>query len=198
MPLKYFLPVYFLAYVLVAFLWRSYVVWKKTSINPIVFRHSDNAHDFIGRVFKFLFALITAEIVLYSFFPVAYPYTAPIEFLQSRWTRALGVTLLLLSLGWTMIAQAQMGLSWRVGIDQEHRTPLIEAGVFRISRNPIFLGMMVTLLGLFLVIPNALSLLAFVLGVVLIGIQVRLEEEHLTKQHGEGYAVYRRKVRRWL
>jgi protein-S-isoprenylcysteine O-methyltransferase Ste14 len=58
--------------------------------------------------------------------------------------------------------------------------------------------MMITLLGLFLVIPNALTLLIFVMGVVLIQIQVRLEEEFLAGAHGEEYEDYRRQVRRWL
>jgi protein-S-isoprenylcysteine O-methyltransferase Ste14 len=58
--------------------------------------------------------------------------------------------------------------------------------------------MMLTLLGLFLVIPNANTLLALVLGVVLIQIQVRLEEEFLLRKHGEDYADYRRDVRRWI
>ena len=71
-------------------------------------------------------------------------------------------------------------------------------GVFRFSRNPIFLGMMLTLLGLFLVIPNALTLLTLVMGVVLIQIQVRLEEEFLARTHGEAYIEYKQHVRRWL
>jgi protein-S-isoprenylcysteine O-methyltransferase Ste14 len=91
-----------------------------------------------------------------------------------------------------------MGESWRIGIDEERRTPLVRKGVFGLSRNPIFLGMMITLVGLFLVIPNAVTLLALVLGVVLIQIQVRLEEEFLSLAHGEAYAEYRRDVRRWL
>ena len=91
-----------------------------------------------------------------------------------------------------------MGVSWRIGIDEEHRTPLVREGVFGVSRNPIFLGMMLTLLGLFLVIPNAVTLHVLGLGVVLIQIRVRLEEEFLSGAHGEAYAEYRRDVRRWL
>lgn len=101
-------------------------------------------------------------------------------------------------LAWMVVAQAQMGESWRIGIDEEHRTPLVRKGVFDLSRNPIFLGMMLTLAGLFLVIPNAVTLLALVLGAVLIQIQVRLEEEFLSRTHGEEYAEYRREVSRWL
>ncbi len=58
--------------------------------------------------------------------------------------------------------------------------------------------MMLTLFGLFLVIPNAITLLTFVLGTVLIGVQVRLEEEHLEKVQGKAYREYREKVRRWI
>ena len=174
------------------------MVWKKTGINPVVFKSSDNAHDFIGKLFKALFALIVAVVFAYSFSAKAYYYSVPINFLEHDWLRWVGVGLLLLSLIWTALAQSQMGESWRIGIDHEHRTALVRTGVFSISRNPIFLGMMLTLLGLFLVIPNALTLLAFVMGVVLIQIQVRLEEEFLTKSHGADYLNYTHNVRRWF
>ena len=198
MPLKYFLPVYLLAYFSAAFFWRSFTVWTKTGINPVVFRSSDNAHDFIGQVFKHLFALIVIAVLVYSFWPNAYRYMIPIDWLERLWLRWMGICLLLMSLIWTVVAQAQMGESWRIGIDEQNRTSLVQRGVFGFSRNPIFLGMMLTLLGLFLIIPNALTLLTFVMGVVLIQIQVRLEEKFLAETHGDQYAQYRKRVRRWF
>jgi protein-S-isoprenylcysteine O-methyltransferase Ste14 len=198
MSLRYFLPVYLFIYVLVAFVWRSYIVWKRTGINPVTFKGSDNAHDFVGRVFKLVFVAVVLVLFVYSFFPFAYAYTAPIQWLEHRWLRSAGVVMLLLSLVWIGVAQSQMGEAWRIGIDTDHRTPLIQNGLFGISRNPIFFGMMVTLLGLFLTLPNALTLLTCVLGVVLMGIQVRLEEEYLTQVHPKAYPEYRQRVRRWL
>ena len=85
-----------------------------------------------------------------------------------------------------------------LGIDVEHRTELVRSGVFKISRNPIFVGMIVTLLGLFLISPNVVTLTTLLLGVILMGIQVRLEEEYLTRLHGDKYIEYRRNVRRWI
>ena len=196
--LKYFLPTYLIAYVLAAFVWRSYTVWKRTGVNPVVFKGSDDAHDFIGRIFKLLFTLVAVVVFAYSIWPKLYQYSEPIEWLDHTWLKWVGIALLLLSLLWTVLAQAQMGESWRIGIDREHQTPLVQAGVFGFSRNPIFLGMIFTLLGLFLVIPNAFTLLASVLGILLINIQVRLEEEFLSRAHGPAYASYRRRVRRWL
>ena len=139
-----------------------------------------------------------AAVAAYSLSERLYEYLTPIAWLEHQWLRAAGIVLLLSSLAWTVVAQAQMGESWRIVIDEERRTPLVWKGVFGVSKNPIFLGMMLTLLGLFLVIPNAVMLLIFVLGVVLIQIQVRLEEEFLSNTHGAEYAQYRRGVRRWL
>ena len=198
MSLRYFLPFYLFVYLLTKFIWRSFVVWKRTGINPVTFKGTDSAHDYIGRVFKVLFAVIVIVVLLYSFWPNIYRLLAPIEWLEQFWIRWIGVTLLILSLAWTMVAQVQMGQSWRIGIDERHRTVLVTEGVFGLSRNPIFLGMTFTLTGLFFCIPNAFTLLTLVLGFVLIQIQVRLEEEFLGRVHGEDYEHYSRKVRRWL
>jgi protein-S-isoprenylcysteine O-methyltransferase Ste14 len=195
---RYFLLIYLLLYFFAAFFWRSYVVWKRTSVNPVVFKGSDNAHDFIGRVFKVLFAVIVAIVVIYTFMPSVYQYLMPIHWLERTWIRFTGVLLLLISLLWTILAQAQMGDSWRIGIDNEHSTELVHTGIFRLSRNPIFLGMIETLLALFLVIPSAATLVTLLIGIIVIGVQVRLEEEYLTRAQGDKYIQYCREVRRWI
>ena len=196
--MKTFLPIYLLVYVFAAFFWRSYVVWKKTGINPVVFKTADTAHDFIGRIFKLLFASIVAVVFIYSFFANLYEFLLPIRFMELALMRLVGGILLIISFAWTIFSQAQMGNSWRIGIDGKNRTELVSGGVFNISRNPIFLGMKITLLGLLLVMPNALTLLAFVMGLVLINVQVRLEEEYLARLHSEAYENYRQRVPRWL
>lgn len=198
MSLRYFLPIYLLAYFTVAFFWRSYVVWKKTGINPVVFKGTDNAHDFIGRLFKLLLAAVMTVVFVYAVIPSAYQYLMPIQWMERVWIKATGMTLLGASFLWTVLAQMEMGTSWRIGIDSEHRTKLVQTGVFRASRNPIYIGLMATLLGLFAVIPNAIAFMVLLLGVVLINIQVRLEEEYLKTTHGDEYAAYAQRVRRWI
>jgi protein-S-isoprenylcysteine O-methyltransferase Ste14 len=74
----------------------------------------------------------------------------------------------------------------------------VQGGLFAISRNPIFLAMRVTLLGLFLVLPSAATLSLLVAGEILMQVQVRLEEKHLASLHGAEYAAYCQRVRRWL
>lgn len=88
--------------------------------------------------------------------------------------------------------------SWRIGIDEENKTELVTNGFFAISRNPIFLGRMIANIGLFLVLPNAFTLLIIALSTVSINTQIRLEEEFLEQEFGEQYQEYKTKVRRWI
>ena len=195
---RYFLPACLLVCLFTTFFWRSYVVWKKTGIIPFTFKNSDTAHDFVGRVFKLTFALLVLVVLVYALSPVAYAYLIPIRWLEHPSLQWIGVVFLIFSLVWTIIAQAQMGEAWRIGIDTEHRTPLVQKGLYLVSRNPIYVGVVVTLSGLFLNIPNALTLLILIVGVIVIGVQVRLEEEHVGKMYPREYAEYCQRVRRWL
>jgi len=128
MSLRYFLPLFLFGYLLTAFIWRSFVVWKRTGVNPVTFKGTDSAHDYIGRMFTLLFSVIVIVVLLYSFWPHIYRLLIPIEWLEQYWIKWIGVTLLTLSLGWTMVAQVQMGQSWRIGIDERHRTVLVTEG----------------------------------------------------------------------
>jgi len=196
--LRFLLPAYLFVYLIFAFFWRSLLVWKRTGVNPFVFGKVDNAHDYVGMQFRLTMAALVIVIMLHTISSKAYAYLVPILWLDHPALHHAGLSLLVVSLIWTVIAQAQMGTSWRIGIDVKTKTQLVTHGVFGISRNPIFLGMRVTLLGFFLVLPNAVTLTTLVHGETLMQIQVRLEEEHLRQAHGEAYRNYGHKTRRWL
>lgn len=97
-----------------------------------------------------------------------------------------------------VIAQIQMGPSWRVGVPKEGPGALVTRGLFAFSRNPIFVGMLAAMFALFLWSPHIVSaaLLAGVWTLTLI--QVRIEEEALRETHGDAYEHYAAHVGRWL
>ena len=196
--LKFFLPIYLLSWFALAFAWRSYLVWKRTGRNPYRLGNTDNAHDFIGVLFRLTMIICASSVLIYSLSSDLYRFLAPIIWLQHPVLVMIGVALLLVSFVWILVAQQQMGDSWRIGIDHELKTLLVRKGVFKFSRNPIFLGMRANLLGLFLILPNAVTLTVLALGDALMQIQVRLEEEYLSRMHGAEYEQYRRQTRRWL
>lgn len=195
---RYFLLLYWIIFFSTALLWRAYRVWKATGINPYRLGNTDTLHDFVGKILNVVGAGCAAIVLLYAFWPDAYPSLVVIPWLMHPALLAAGLIILLLALAWVLVAQVQMGQSWRIGIDSQNKTPLVEQGLFRISRNPIFLGVRFMLLGFLLVLPNAFTLAILFLGDAVIQVQARLEEEYMRELHGEAYAAYCRRVRRWL
>lgn len=191
------LLLFFTFFFAAAFFWPSWRLWKRHRVNAFVLPSDDSAHGLIGRWFRGtmvgIFALLAA-------LALGLPESAlgPLSWLDREALGTAGWLILALSLIWVVAAQAQMGGSWRIGIDPGTTAPLVDQGVFAWSRNPIFLGMRAALLGLFLVLPNAVTLALLLLGEVLIQVQVRLEESHLGQVHGPRYEAYRQAVRRWI
>ena len=139
--LNFYLPLYLVLYMMVAFVLPSYRTYKQTGINPITFGKTGNAHDYIGFVMKVLIALLFIAVFIYSFSDKAYQYLVPISYLMKEVFMTVGLILIHLSLLWISVAQYQMSNSWRIGIDENNKTELITKGLFSYSRNPIFLGM---------------------------------------------------------
>ncbi|MDY3548372.1 isoprenylcysteine carboxylmethyltransferase family protein [Riemerella anatipestifer] len=196
--LRIFLLAYFIVYFGIAFVAKSVIVAKRIGKNPLVLPKDDSAYGLIGLYFKLTMIFMFVYVLLFAFVPTFYKYFLPIRQLETLTIKYVGLGLLAFALIWTIIAQGHMKNSWRIGIDTETKTELITEGLFKFSRNPIFFGMILSLIGLFLTTPNALTGLFLILGYVLIQIQIRLEEEFLTNQHGQKYAIYKQKVRRLI
>jgi protein-S-isoprenylcysteine O-methyltransferase Ste14 len=123
----------------------------------------------------------------------------PIPALDGTAGHAIGVVLGVGGVLLTFGAQLAMGDAWRIGVDPEERTELVTGGPFRLVRNPIYSAMIPTVLGLVLMVPNALAIVAIVTLVVALELQVRLvEEPYLMQVHGEEYASYAAQVGRFV
>ena len=196
--LKFYLPVYVVLYMMVAFVLPSYRTYKQTGINPVTFGKTDNTHDYIGFVMKALIALLFVAVFIYSISDNVYQYLVPISYLMKNVFLMIGLILIHFSLLWISVAQYQMSNSWRIGIDENNKTELITKGLFSYSRNPIFLGMIISVAGIFFILPNALTFFLMLTTYIVIKIQIRLEEEFLEKQHGEQYLIYKKTTKRLL
>ena len=196
--LKIYLPVYLLIYLAVAFILPSFRTWKQTGINPVTFGKEDTAHNYIGFIMKLLIALLFIMTLVYSLSDRLYNYLLPVWYLENQFVVIAGLAIIHVALIWIMIAQFQMSNSWRIGIDEKNKTQLVTKGIFSISRNPIFLGMIITVFGFFLILPNALSFFLVLTSYFIIQIQIRLEEEFLERQHRDTYKDYKSKTRRLI
>ena len=127
-----------------------------------------------------------------------YQYLVPISYLMKDVFLIIALILIHLSLLWISVAQYQMSNSWRVGIDENNKTELITKGLFSYSPDPIFLRMVISVAGIFFILPNTLTFFLMLTTYIVIQIQIRLEEEFLEKQHGEQYLIYKKTTKRLL
>jgi len=98
---------------------------------------------------------------------------------------------ILISAYWTI------GHSWRVGTDIRAPGPLVTRGIYRISRNPIYLFFHLYLLGSVLITGSIIVLACLLCQIVTVHWLIRYEERSLARIHGSRYVAYRRRTGRY-
>jgi protein-S-isoprenylcysteine O-methyltransferase Ste14 len=193
-----YLFIYYCIFLVALFVIPSYITFKRTGINPFKFSKEETAINYVGKAYKIISAFAFVTILLNALIPSTMQYLVSIDYLVSETIVWIGLGLIHLAFLLIFIAQRNMANEWRIGIDNENKVNLITKGMFGISRNPIFLGVIIVFIGLFLIIPNTLTAIILVTGVLVIQVQVRLEEEFLLKSLGDEYKEYMTKVKRWI
>ena len=78
-------------------------------------------------------------------------------------------------------------------------TEILERGPFRMSRNPMYLQMILGCVGFAMVLRNTwILLLVPMCAWVLHRFAIMPEEAYLERKFGEQYLAYKRRVRRWI
>jgi protein-S-isoprenylcysteine O-methyltransferase Ste14 len=120
------------------------------------------------------------------------------ELFNNEFTGWIGVAACVMGILLFIYALISFGISFRVGLDEDHPGELVTTGAFSISRNPIYTAFGLVLTGIFFVIPNWIILIYVFAGIWLFKRQILLEEQSLKGIYGEKYAAYCKKVRRFL
>lgn len=81
----------------------------------------------------------------------------------------------------------------------ETASSLVTGGIYRVTRNPIYVGLLVVLAGWAVFLANAFSLLGLALfPLYMTRFQIIPEERALRSLFGDAYFRYSSRVRRWL
>ena len=81
----------------------------------------------------------------------------------------------------------------------EETSAIVSSGVYRVSRNPMYLGLAIILLAWAVYLGNAWTLLGIPLFIAyLTRFQIIPEERALRQKFGDEYASYSAAVRRWI
>ena len=140
-----------------------------------------------------LVLVLVGEVVAWALWPRSLEPLAVV-----RPSAAAGLLVIVLGLAVVHRGQSDLGASWRVGIDATARPGLITHGLYRYSRNPIYLGVFIIVGGFVLLMPTIVSLVVLA-GIVLAArSQVQLEERYLAEAYGGEFISYAQRVGRFL
>jgi protein-S-isoprenylcysteine O-methyltransferase Ste14 len=134
---------------------------------------------------------LVVMIFLWWLFPIAQFITFP--------ARLLGLLPLLAGLGISVLGSNKFE---EVGTNVktfDNPDVLITDGLYRFSRNPMYLGFVIALLGVFMLL-GSLSTLVVVLGFFVITDRwyIQFEERAMDRVFGEAFHKYKKQTRRWL
>jgi len=106
----------------------------------------------------------------------------------------LGVALDVIALGYFLRARTTIN-----PLDPGKASALVASGIYRFTRNPMYLGMATLLLAWAVYLSNVAALAGLALFVAYINhFQIEPEERALRARFGEAFDAYCRRVRRWL
>ena len=79
----------------------------------------------------------------------------------------------------------------------KHSNQIVSTGIYRFTRNPMYLGMALLYLGLVLWFRSSWAMILLPVAILVIRTQV-IEERYLTAKFGDEYLDYKARVRRWV
>lgn len=130
--------------------------------------------------------------VLSHYFPV---YTLPAIITQSYvYVSTAGVLIALLGIWQFKVAKTTIDPK-----RPDKVSNIVSSGIYRLTRNPMYLGMLIVLIAAvfkFADLSGSLAIILFISYITLF--QIKPEERMIEKLFGEEYLAYKNQVRRWL
>jgi protein-S-isoprenylcysteine O-methyltransferase Ste14 len=151
---------------------------KKTSFLPLLFTVI---------IFLLLFLVIPIGLVLLLHLPWYLLFIYPLGIVIGAILIIVGVVIIYLGI---------KGLRLRYSRDSYDKIKegLVTTGIYAYTRNPMYFGAIIMILGWFLVFPFTFILISTFLFLVLFYITARSEEKQLQEKYGRKFLEYKRKV----
>lgn len=166
----------------------EYLLYKK-GIN-IDGKAPINKYVFFGS--KYAVVLIWAGMILEM-----WNIYIPGSLVNNQFTKGAGLAMWLIGFIFLYVGRFWLGNSFRIGVANE-KTQFVAKGIYKISRNPMYLGLYLTFAGCMLYSLNAFCISLSLVVTIIHHIITIAEEKQLTDIYGEAYKLYCKKVRRYL
>lgn len=178
-------PIIALIVVFLASLWRGRSVARSSGISAWAFGSAKGKQRLAGLAFAISIIVLAIASALAATQPVT----------KFAWA---GMLLAAAGALVVIVSQIQMGRAWRVGVREGDAPLFVRHGLFRFSRNPIFVGMILIGLSIAVSAGSWWAWIALLTFAVVCHVQVRFEEAHLSKSFGAAYEEFCNEVPRWI
>src|ERR1700730_960909 len=123
----------------------------------------------------------------------------PVPFLPEGWSLPLGFIIIFLAANIKLFAAREM-VRVKTNLDvQKPTTDIVTSGPFSVSRNPLYIGIILLNIGIGCFVNSFRHLLlSAVLAAALLKGVIEPEEAYLEQKFGDKYLRYKVKVRRWV
>ena len=139
----------------------------------------------------YLFVAILLTIALHFLIPVRYVVPSPWNF--------IGLTLVVFGVWINLSADQAIKKAKTTVKPFEESNVLIQDGVFRLSRNPMYLGFVVLLLGISILLRSLSPYIVVVIFTLSMELMfIRIEERMLSEKFGDQWDQYKSRVRKWI
>lgn len=139
------------------------------------------------------------EVAILIALPILFHYLIPVMIVVPKPYSYLGAVLMLLGLAsmtWAAMLFRKVGTSFQL---RGGSSVLVTSGPFQFSRNPMYLGMLIWLIGLAVLLGSLIVFLFPILFFLLANfLVIPLEERRMEQMLGERFIEYKRRVTRWL
>lgn len=194
MNLKHLLPFGIIALAIIFIFYLIYFtkmfIQKKQGIktNQIGSRKEKKLH-----IIETLMAIATYSIVLVEVVSIFINFNYSINII-----RIIGAILGFIGDLVFLLAITCMKDSWRAGIPKSDKTKLVTNGIYKISRNPAFLGFDLVYIGILLLYFNPINLIFTLFAIIMLHLQILQEEKFMEATFNDEYIDYKKKVFRYL
>ena len=155
-------------------------LWGKPSINPFLFNS--------GKIAQFIcWGLALLRAIFPSFGWVDIPL----------WLSWIGSCMLCIATVVLLLSFYGLGSSLRYGLPEKD-TQLKTSGLYRFSRHPLYLGVLLVTLSSIIFFPNPLNIFIGLYCIATHYLMILGEEKFLAEKFGSEWDVYKNKVRRFL
>jgi protein-S-isoprenylcysteine O-methyltransferase Ste14 len=166
----------------------------RSGTDPWLFARGGGVQILTGWTFRIGFALLLV-------IPLVHIVTPGLAMRLGAWPLPIaiaGATLAVSGAALALRAQVRMGSAWRIGASEGRVGRLVIDGPFAWSRNPVFLGQIALVWGMFLASGDAfVGIVASAVTLAAVA-QASVEEGVLLASLGEDYRNYCARVPRWL